>query len=49
MTNGRLMKVKNIAECSKVKVKSIAEMHLAIVDLKTQFLVFFLSGRIRQV
>ena len=37
-TNGSLM-----------KVKSIADLHLAIIGIENQILVFFLSGRLRQV
>ena len=41
-TNGSLMKVESIAY-------NTFDMHLAIIGLETQFLVFFLSDRLRQV
>ena len=43
MTNDSLMKVESIAECNTF------DLHLAIIGLENQFLVFFLSGRLRQV
>ena len=60
MTNGSLMKVESIAECSKMKVESIAECSPwsilqyfwpALIDNRSwkPILVFFLSGRLRQV
>ena len=34
---------------NKMKVESIADLHEAIIGIENQFLVFFLSGRLRQV
>ena len=48
-TNGSLMKVKSIAECSLGAFCNSFDLHLAINGLEKQFLVFFLSGRLRQV
>ena len=48
-TNGSLMKVKSIAECSLGAFCHSFDLHLAINGLENQFLVFFLSGRLRQV
>ena len=49
MTCGSLMKVKSIAGCSLGAFCSTFELHLAIISLKKPILVFFLSGRLRQV
>ena len=43
------MKVKSIAECSKRAFCNTFDLHEAIIGLENQFLVFFLSGRLRQV
>ena len=44
------MKVESIAECSLGAFSNTFVMHLAIIiGLENQFLVFFLSGRLRQV
>ena len=43
MENGSLMKVRSIAECITF------ELHLAIIGIENQFLVFFLSGHSRHV
>ena len=43
------MKVKSIAECSLGVFCNTFDLHLAIIDLDNQFLVFFLSGHLRQV
>ena len=48
-TNGSLMQVKSIAECSLGAFCNTFDLHLAILSLGNQFLVFFLSGRLRQV
>ena len=48
-TNGSLMKVKSIAECSLGAFCNSFDLHLAINGLDNQFLVFFLSGCLRQV
>ena len=39
MTNGSLMKVKSIAECSKGSILQYFDLHLAIIGLETQFSV----------
>ena len=44
MENVTLMNVEIIAECS-----NNFDLHSAIVGIENQFLVFLLSGRIRQV
>ena len=49
MKNGCLMKVKSIAECSPWSILQYFELHQAIIGIENQFLVFFLSGRSRQV
>ena len=49
MANGSLMKVKSIAECSIGAFCNTFDLHLAIIGLEKQYLVFFLSGRLRQV
>ena len=46
MTNGSLMKVENITECSSLQT---FDLHLAIIGFENQFSVFFLSGRLRKV
>ena len=43
------MKVKSIAECSLGAFCNTFDLHKAIICLENQFLVFFLSGRLRQV
>ena len=43
MINGSLMKAESIAECSP------RPAFQAIIGIKNQFWVFFLSGRLRQV
>ena len=48
-TNGSLMKVESIAECSKRAFCNTFDLHLAIIGLENQFLDFFLSGCLRQV
>ena len=47
-TNGSLMKVKSIAECSLGAFCNIFDRHQAIIGLENHFLVFFLSGCLRQ-
>ena len=49
MDNGSLMKVESIAECSPSSI--LQYFWPALIDnwFKKQFLVFFLSGRLRQV
>ena len=42
------MKVECIAECSLGAFCNTFVLHLAIIDLENQFLVLFLSGRLRQ-
>ena len=48
-TNGSLMKVESIAEYSLRVFCNTFDMHLAIIGLGNKFLVFYLSGRLRQV
>ena len=48
-TNGSLMKVESIAECSLGAFYNTFDLHLATICPENQFLVFFLSGRLRQV
>ena len=48
-TNGSLMKVESIAECSKRAFCNTFDLHYAVIGRKSQFSVFFLSGRLRQV
>ena len=48
-TNGSLMKVEDIAECSFGAFCNTFDLHLEIIGLENQFLVFFWSGRLRQV
>ena len=43
------MKVESIAECSLGSFCNTFDLHLGIIGLENQFLVFFLSGRLRQV
>ena len=47
--NDSLMKVESTAECSLGAFCNTFDLHLAIIGLENQFLVFFLSGRLRQV
>ena len=47
MANGILMKVESIAECSPWSI--LQYFWPALKDIQNQFLVFFLSGRLRQV
>ena len=49
MTNSSLMKVESFAECSLGAFCNTFDLHLAIIGLKKQFLVFYLSGRLRQI
>ena len=48
-TDGSLMQVKSIAECSLGAFCNIFDLHYVIIDHENQFLVFSLSGRFRQV
>ena len=48
-TNDSLMKVESIAGCSLAAFCNTFDLHYAIIGLEKQFLVFFLSGRLRQV
>ena len=48
-TNGSSMKVKSIAECSLGAFCNTFDLHEGIIGLENQFLLFFLSGRLRQV
>ena len=48
-TNSSLMKVQSIAECSLGAFCNTFHLHEAIIGLENQFMVFFLSGRLRQV
>ena len=48
-TNGRLMELQSIAECSLGAFCNTFHLHEAINCLENQYLVFFLSGRLRQV
>ena len=43
------MKVESIAECSLGAFCNTFDLHEPIIHLKKQFLVFFLSGRLRHV
>ena len=43
------MKVESIAECSLGAFGNTIDLYQAIIGLENQFLVFFLSGRLRQV
>ena len=38
-----------LSKIDKTKVLNTFDLHLAIIGLKNQFLIFFLSGRLRQV
>ena len=49
ITNGSLMKVESIAECSLGAFCNTFDLHSAIIGLENQFFVFFLSGCFRQV
>ena len=44
-----LMKVESVAECSLGAFCNTFGLQLAIIGLESQFLVLFLSGRLRQV
>ena len=48
-TNGSLMKVERTAECSLGAFCNAFDLHKVIIGLENQYLVFFLSGRLRQV
>ena len=48
-TNGSLMKVESIAECSLGAFCNTFDLHKAIIGCENKFLDFFLSGRLRQV
>ena len=48
-TNGSLMKVRSIAECSLGAFCNTFDLHYMTIGLESQFLDFFLSGRLRQV
>ena len=48
-TNGSLMKVERIAECSLGAFCNTFDLHQAIIGMEKQFLVFFWSGCLRQV
>ena len=41
MTNGSLMKVENIAECSPWSILQYFDLHYMIIKLENHFLVFF--------
>ena len=43
------MKVESIAECSLGAFCNTFDLHKAIICLENQLLVFFFSGRLRQV
>ena len=43
------MKVESIAEWSLGAFCNTVDLHLAVIGLENQFLVFFLSGCLRQV
>ena len=43
------MKVQNIAENSLEAFCNTFDLHYVVISLENQFLVFFLSGRLRQV
>ena len=49
MTNGSLMKVKSIAECSKGSILQYFRSSSSDNRSENQLLVFLLSGRLRQV
>ena len=40
MTNGSLMKVESIAECSPRRILQYNDLHKAIIGLENQFVVF---------
>ena len=48
-TNGNLMKVASIAECSLGAFCNTFDLHLAVISLENQVFVFFLIDRLRQV
>ena len=48
-TDGSLMQVESIAECSLGAFFNTFDLHLAIVGLENQFWSSLLSGRLRQV
>ena len=41
MTNGSLMKVESIAECSPWSILQYFDLHKAIIGLENQFVVYF--------
>ena len=50
MSNGRLMKIKSIAEFPFGAICITFDLHLAIIGFKTDFcFLFFSSGHLRQV
>ena len=49
MTNDSLMKVKSIADAPLGAFCNTFDLHLVIIGLENQFLVFFLSGLLRQI
>ena len=49
MTNGGLMKIESIAECSLGAFSITLDLHSVIICLENECLVFFLSGHLRQV
>ena len=48
-TNGSLMKVESIAECSLGAFFNTFDLHQAVIGLENKCLVFFLCRRLRQV
>ena len=48
-TNGSLMEVESIAECSLGAFYNTFDLHKAIIGLENQDLVFCSSGRLRHV
>ena len=48
-TNGSLIKVESIAKCSKRAFCNTFDLHLAIISLKNQFLVFFFEWPLKTV
>ena len=49
MTNGSLVKVKSIAECSLGAFCNTFDLHKVIIGLESQFFIFILSGGLKQV
>ena len=49
MTNGSLMKVESIAECSPWSILKYFDLHYAIISFENQFLCLFESERFTQV